>query len=45
MLLMLVVLGVERPKEFTPAVSAPRRRKQSTKGASLRAAKSLSSAH
>jgi hypothetical protein len=45
MLLMLVVLGVERPKEFTPAVSAARRQKQSTKGASISTAKSLSSAH
>jgi hypothetical protein len=34
MLMMLVVLGVERPKEFTPAVPVVRRDKQGTKDAS-----------
>jgi hypothetical protein len=34
MLMMLVVLGVERPKEFMPAVTAVRRAKQGTKDAS-----------
>jgi hypothetical protein len=34
MLMMLVVLGVERPKEFMPADSALRRAKQGTKDAS-----------
>ena len=43
MLLMLVVLGVERPKEFMPAVTVLGRRKQRTKGASPRPAKTLSS--
>ena len=45
MLLMLVVLGVERPEEFKPAVPAERRRKQSTQGVSRSAANSLSSVH
>lgn len=43
MLLMLEVLGVERPKEFMPAVTVHGRRKQRTKGASPRPAKTLSS--
>ena len=34
MLMMLVVLGVDRPKEFMPAVTALRRAKQGTKDAS-----------
>jgi hypothetical protein len=43
MLMMLVVLGVERPKEFTPAVTTERRQWQGSKSASSSPALPLSS--
>ncbi len=45
MLMMLVVLGVERPREFMPAEQASRRPKQGRTEESSNPAKSLSLAH